>query len=105
LVASVWIKEARADGKIYNAPKDYTYSQKVWQGKIEPKKYTTCRLKKRLTSKYTKKKACIYEGNNRNYTMMIEVFCPRKYKCEITKLSSEMPNIDNVMESLRSIKD
>jgi len=105
LVASVWIKEARADGKIYNAPKDYTYSQKVWQGKIKPKKYTTCRLKKRLTSKYTKKKACIYEGNNRTYTMMIEVFCPRKYKCEITKLSSEMPNIDNVMESLRSIKD
>ena len=105
LVASVWIKEARADGKIYNAPKDYTYSQKVWQGKIKPKKYTTCRLKKRLTSKYTKKKACIYEGNNRTYTMMIEVFCPRKYKCDITKLSSEMPNIDNVLDSLRSIKD
>jgi hypothetical protein len=105
LVASVWIKEARADGKIYNAPKDYTYSQKVWQGKIKEKKYTTCRLKKRITSKYTNKRACIYEGNNRNYTMMIEVFCPRKYKCEITKLSSEMPNIDNVMESLRSIKD
>ena len=28
LVASVWLKEAKADGKIYNAPKDYTYSQK-----------------------------------------------------------------------------
>ena len=97
--------KAFADGKIYNAPKDYTYKQKVWQGKIEPKKYTTCRLKKRLTSKFTKKKACIYEGNNRTYTMMIEVFCPRKYKCEITKLSSKMPNINNVMESLRSIKD
>jgi hypothetical protein len=105
IVASIWIKETRADGKMYNAPKDYTYKQKVWQGKIEPKKYTTCRLKKRLTSKYTKKKACIYEGNNRTYTMMIEVFCPRKYKCEITKLSKKMPNIDNVMESLRSIKD
>ncbi len=97
--------KAFAEGKIYNAPKDYTYRQKVWQGKIEPKKYTTCRLRKRLTSKYTKKKACIYEGNNRTYTMMIEVFCPRKYKCEITKLSKKMPNIDNVMESLRSIKD
>lgn len=97
--------KAFAEGKMYNAPKDYTYRQKVWQGKIEPKKYTTCRLRKRLTSKYTKKKACIYEGNNRTYTMMIEVFCPRKYKCEITKLSKKMPNIDNVMESLRSIKD
>ena len=39
--------KAFADGKIYNAPKDYTYKQKVWQGKIEPKKYTTCRLKKK----------------------------------------------------------
>lgn len=97
--------KAFAEGKMYNAPKDYTYRQKVWQGKIEPKKYTTCRLRKRLTSKYTKKKACIYEGNNRTFTMMIEVFCPRKYKCEITKLSKKMPNIDNVMESLRSIKD
>ena len=104
LVLVIGLK-AFAEGKIYNAPKDYTYRQKVWQGKIQPKKYTTCRLRKRLTSKYTKKKACIYEGNNRTFTMMIEVFCPRKYKCEITKLSKKMPNIDNVMESLRSIKD
>ena len=97
--------KAFADGKMYNAPKDYTYRQKVWQGKIEPKKYTTCRLKKRLTSKYTNKKACIYEGNNRTYTMMIESWCPKKYKCEIETLNSEMPDIDSVMESLRSIKD
>ena len=62
LVAGIWMKKARADAKIYNAPKDYTYKQKVWQGKIKEKKYTTCRLKKRVTSKYTKKKACIYEG-------------------------------------------
>ena len=85
-------------------PKDYTKQQKVWQGKIEEKKYTTCRLKKRITSKYTNKKACIYEGNNRTYTMMIEVWCPRKFMCEIETLNSEMPNIDQVMESLRSIK-
>ena len=64
--------KAFADGKMYNAPKDYTYKQKVWQGKIIEKKYTTCRLKKRLTSKYSKK-ACIYEGGNKTYTMMIEV--------------------------------
>ena len=97
--------KAFADGKMYNAPKDYTYRQKVWQGKIEPKKYTTCRLKKRLTSKYTKKKACIYEGNNKTYTMMIEVFCPRQFKCEYKTLNSKMPDIDKVMDSLRSIKD
>ena len=97
--------KAFAEGKMYNAPKDYTYRQKVWQGKIEPKKYTTCRLKKRLTSKYTKKKACIYEGNNKTYTMMIEVFCPRQFKCEYKTLNSKMPDIDKVMDSLRSIKD
>lgn len=95
--------KAFADGKMYNAPKDYTYKQKVWQGKIKEKKYTTCRLKKRLTSKHTNKKACIYEGNNRTYTMMIESWCPKKYKCEIKNLSSDMPDIDQVMESLRSI--
>ena len=95
--------KAFADGKMYNAPKDYTYKQKVWQGKIKEKKYTTCRLKKRITSKHTNKKACIYEGNNRTYTMMIESWCPKKYKCEIKTLNSEMPDIDSVMESLRSI--
>ena len=97
--------KAFADGKMYNAPKDYTYQQKVWQGKIEPKKYTTCRLKKRLTSKFTNKKACIYEGNNKTYTMMIEVFCPRQFKCEYKTLNSKMPDIDKVLDSLRSIKD
>ena len=104
LVAGIWIKQARADGKMYNAPKDYTYKQKVWQGKITEKKYTTCRLKKRVTSKYTKKKACIYQGGNKTYTMMIEVWCPKKYKCVYDPNGTE-PDIDKVMESLRSIKD
>ena len=104
LVAGIWMKQARADGKMYNAPKDYTYKQKVWQGKIKLKKYTTCRLKKRVTSKYTKKKACIYEGGNKTYTMMIEVWCPKKYKCVYDPNGTE-PDIDKVMESLRSIKD
>ena len=103
LVAGIWIKQARADGKMYNAPKDYTYKQKVWQGKITEKKYTTCRLKKRVTSKYTKKKACIYQGGNKTYTMMIEVWCPKKYKCVYDPNGTE-PDIDKVMESLRSIK-
>ena len=96
--------KALADGKMYNAPKDYTYSQKVWQGKIKEKKYTTCRLKKRITSKYTKKKACIYEGGNKTFTMMIETWCPRKYKCVYDPNGTE-PDIDKVMDSLRSIKD
>ena len=96
--------KALADGKMYNAPKDYTYKQKVWQGKITEKKYTTCRLKKRVTSKYTKKKACIYEGGNKTFTMMIEVWCPKKYKCVYDPNGTE-PDIDKVMESLRSIKD
>ena len=104
LVAGIWMKQARADGKMYNAPKDYTYKQKVWQGKIKLKKYTTCRLKKRVTSKYTKKKACIYEVGNKTYTMMIEVWCPKKYKCVYDPNGTE-PDIDKVMESLRSIKD
>ena len=94
--------KAFADGKMYNAPKDYTYKQKVWQGKIKEKKYTTCRLKKRITSKYTKKKACIYEGGNNTFKMMIETWCPTKYKCEYNPNGQE-PDIDKVMESLRSI--
>jgi len=93
---------AFADGKMYNAPKDYTYKQKVWQGKIIEKKYTTCRLKKRITSKYTDKRACIYEGGNKTFTMMIETWCPIKYKC-IYDPNGEEPDIDKVMESLRSI--
>jgi len=104
LVAGILMKQAQADGKMYNAPKDYTYKQKVWQGKITEKKYTTCRLKKRVRSKYTKKKACIYEGGNKTYTMMIEVWCPKKYKCVYDPNGTE-PDIDKVMESLRSIKD
>jgi len=96
--------KAFADGKMYNAPKDYTYKQKVWQGKIKEKKYTTCRLKKRITSKYTKKKACIYEGGNKTFKMMIETWCPKKYKCVYDPNGTE-PDIDKVMDSLRSIKD
>ena len=102
LVAGIWVKQARADGKMYNAPKDYTYKQKVWQGKITEKKYTTCRLKKRVTSKYTDKRACIYQGGNKTFTMMIETWCPKKYKCLYAPNGTE-PDIDKVMESLRSI--
>ena len=33
--------------------KDYTRQQKIWQGKVQEKKYTTCRLKKRVKSQVT----------------------------------------------------
>ena len=94
--------KAFADAKIYHGPKDYTFKQKVWQGKIIEKKFTTCRLKKRITSRYTDKRACIYEGGNKTFTMMIETWCPKKYKC-VYDPNGEEPDIDKVMESLRSI--
>tara|TARA_Y100000114_G_C11718228_1_gene307097 strand:- start:348 stop:1085 length:738 start_codon:yes stop_codon:yes gene_type:complete len=83
-------------------PKDYSRQQNEWRNP-DLKKYTTCRLKKRITSKYTNKTACIYEGGNKTFTMMIETWCPKKYKC-IYDPNGEEPDIDKVMESLRSIK-
>lgn len=93
---------SHTDGKMYNAPKDYTYKQKVWQGKVKEKKYTTCRLKKRIKSQITGQQACIYQGGNNTYELMIEKFCPKKFKC-VYKPGQKEPNIDDVMESLRSV--
>jgi len=101
LIASIWVKKAR--GAYEFTPRDYSRQQKTWRNP-DPKKYTTCRLKKRLTSKYTKKKGCIYEGGNKTFTLLIESWCPKKYKCVYDPNGTE-PNIDKVMESLRSIKD
>jgi len=98
LVASIWIKKANA---YEYKPKDYTRQQKEWRNP-DVKKYTTCRLKKRITSRYTNKRACIYEGGNKTFTMMIETWCPKKYKC-LYDPNGEEPDIDKVMESLRSI--
>ena len=98
LVASIWIKEARS---YEYKPKDYSRQQKEWRDP-DPKKYTTCRLKKRITSKYTNKKACIYQGGNKTFTMLIESWGPKKYKCVYDPNGTE-PDIDKVMESLRSI--
>ena len=81
--------------------KDYTIQQKVWQGKIQEKKYTTCRLKKIVVSKITKKQACIYQGGNKTFEMMIEKNCPKQYKC-LYNPDGDEPDIDKVMESLRS---
>ena len=88
-----------------NLPKpseNWTQRQKIERGLIPNKKYTTCRLKKRITSKYTDKRACIYQGGNKTFTMLIESWCPKKYKCVYDPNGTE-PDIDKVMESLRSI--
>ena len=82
-------------------PRDYSRQQKEWRNP-DVKKYTTCRLKKRITSKYTDKRACIYQGGNKTFTMLIESWCPKKYKCVYDPNGTE-PDIDKVMESLRSI--
>ncbi len=82
--------------------KDYTRQQKIWQGKIQERKYTTCRLKKIVKSQITGQQACIYQGGNKTFEMMIERNCPKQYKC-IYNPNGEEPSIDKVMESLRSI--
>ena len=101
LVANIWIKNARADSYTYK-PKEYTTKQKINQGITPNPKYTTCRLKKRIKSQTTGKQACIYQGGNRTYEMMIESWCPKQYKC-IYNPNQDEPNIDKVMESLRSV--
>ena len=101
LLVSMFTGKAHADTYKY-VPKPYTKQQLLQQGKILEKKYTTCRLKKILKSKYTNKQACIYLGGNKTYTLMYEANCPKQYKCVYNPNSKE-PNIDNVMESLRSI--
>ena len=101
LLASIFSNKAYSDTYKY-IPKSYTKQQLLNQGVIDKKKYTTCRLKKRVTSRYTDKRACIYQGGNRTFTMMIETWCPKKYKC-VYNPNGEEPDIDKVMESLRSI--
>jgi len=101
LLFSMFTSKSYADEYKY-VPKPYTKQQLLQQGKILKKKYTTCRLKKILKSKYTNKQACIYLGGNKTYTLMYEKNCPKQYKCVYNPNSKE-PNIDNVMESLRSI--
>tara|TARA_B100000989_G_scaffold236891_1_gene183799 strand:- start:786 stop:1157 length:372 start_codon:yes stop_codon:yes gene_type:complete len=102
---------AHAGGKIYE-PKDpkygtkksYTYQQKEHRGiNSKKKKYTTCRLMKRIKSRTTGRQACIYRGGNKTYTLMYEDNCPRKYKCVYNPFGTE-PNIDDVVDSLNSIK-
>ena len=101
---------AHAKGKIYE-PKDpkygtskqYTNQQKINSGINAAKKYTTCRLKKRIKSRTTGRQSCIYEGGNKTYELMYENTCPKQFKCVYNPWSKE-PNIDDVVDSLNSIK-
>ena len=93
---------AIAGAKTIGPTKDYTRQQKIQRGDIVEKKYTTCRLKKILKST-TGRQACIYQGGNKTYTLMYEDNCPRTYKCVYQPWGKE-PNIDDVVDSLNSIK-
>ena len=102
---------AHAKGKIYEpqdpkygTKKQYTKQQKEHRGiNDKKKKFTTCRLMKRLKSRVTKRQACIYRGGNKTYTLMYEDNCPAQYKCVYNPWSKE-PSIDDIVDSLNSIK-
>ena len=83
--------------------KEYTRQQKIQRGEIVLPIMTTCRLMKQKV--YKDKMACIYRGANKTYELEftdIRVGCPKKYKCVLNPNGKE-PNIDDIMESLRSI--
>jgi len=101
-LAYLYGNKAYADTYKY-VPKPYTKQQLIQQGKIFEKKYTTCRLMKRVKSRATNRQACIYKGGNKTYTLMYENNCPKKYKCVYNPGGTE-PNIDDVIDSLNSIK-
>ena len=80
---------------------NWTQQQKLRKGLIDNKKYTTCRLKKRVKSKYTGRQACIYQGGNETYTLMYEENCPKQYQCVYDPGGIE-PNIDDIIDSLNN---
>ncbi len=99
--------KAFAEGKTYQSKntqfKGLTKQQQLNQGLITPPTMTLCRLMKQKV--YKDKMACIYKGANQTYELEftdIRVGCPKKYKCVLNPNGKE-PNIDQVMESLRSI--
>lgn len=105
-----WTITAHAGGKTfepkdpkYGTKKQYTKRQLINRGNNDAKKYTTCRLMKRLKSRSTGRQACIYIGGNQTFTLMYEDDCPSQYKCEYNPWSKE-PSIDDVIDSLNSIK-
>ena len=110
LLFVVTMSTADGGGKIYE-PKDpkygtkkqYTRQQLIQRGNNDAKKYTTCRLMKRLKSRTTGRQACIYRGGNKTYTLMYEDNCPKQYKCVYNPWQKE-PSIDDIVDSLNSIK-
>jgi len=102
LLASIFSSKAYGDGYTYKSKK-YTKQQKIHQGILKKNVYVNCRLKKQKVVKDNM--ACIYEGANKTYELEfadVRVGCPRQYKC-IHNPNSKEPNINDVMESLRSI--
>ena len=110
LLFVVTMSTADGGGKIYE-PKDpkygtkkqYTRQQLIQRGNNDAKKYTTCRLMKRLKSRRTGRQACIYRGGNKTFTLMYENNCPPSYKCVYNPWNKE-PSIDDIIDSLNSIK-
>ena len=110
LLFVVTMSTADGGGKVYEpkdpkygTKKEYTRQQLIQRGNNDAKKYTTCRLMKRLKSRTTGRQACIYIGGNKTYTLMYEDNCPASYKCVYNPWSKE-PSIDDVVDSLNSIK-
>ena len=94
---------AIAGAKTIGPTKGYTLEQKIRRGEVEEKKYTTCRLMKRVKSRVTGRQACIYRGGNKTFTLMYEESCPSQYKC-IYNPNGKEPSIDDIIDSLNSIK-
>ena len=87
----------------YGTKKQYTIQQKEHRGINKKKKYTTCRLMKRIKSRISGRQACIYRGGNKTYELMYENNCPKQFQCVYNPWSKE-PNINDVVDSLNSIK-
>ena len=86
---------AHAGGKIYE-PQDRKYGQK--------KPYTNQqKINRGLGDKKKKYTTCVYRGGNKTYTLMYEDNCPAQYRCVYNPWSKE-PNIDDIVDSLNSIK-
>lgn len=84
--------------------KGLTKQQQLNQGLVTPPTMTLCRLMKQKV--YKDKMACIYRGANKTYEMEftdIRVGCPKSYRCVLNENGKE-PSIDDIMDSLRSIK-
>ena len=104
VIGLVMAIKAYADTYQYT-PKDYTRQQKIHRGEIILPIMTTCRLMKQKVFK--DKMACIYIGAQKTFEMEftdISIGCPRKYKCKLNPNGKE-PNIDQIMDSLRSIAE